>query len=273
MFDYLDFLYDKFGVREIASAELATRPDNKLGTDEDWDYTEGVLRNAIERMGSRTGSPRARARSTGRRSTSSSTTRWGARGRWGRSSSTASSPRGFGCKYVGADNAEHMPWVIHRALFGSIERFIGILIEHYGGAFPFWLAPVQVRILPVGEGHREAAEALAREARGATASRSTARDDTVGKRIRNAEVEKIPYVIVYGDKESDDSLAVREHGGKQRTIALAELREGTCYSHGLKAGADRFLTSGAKAYRRFNRVVTTRNGPLLAAVFVVERGG
>ena len=133
-------------------------------------------------------------------------------------------PARLDCKYVGADNAEHMPWVIHRALFGSIERFIGILIEHYGGAFPFWLAPVQVRILPVGEAHREAAEALAGKLSDYRVEVDGS-DDTVGKRIRNAEVEKIPYVIVFGDKESDDSLAVREHGGKQRTIALADLQK------------------------------------------------
>ena len=103
---------------------------------------------------------------------------------------------------------------VHRALFGSLERFIGILIEHYGGAFPVWLAPVQVR--DRSRSARTIAtrrHALAREARPSSASRSTTRDETVGKRIRNAEVEKIPYAIVCGDKESDDALAVREHGG------------------------------------------------------------
>ena len=83
-----------------------------------------------------------------------------ARGRWGRSSSTRRCPR-FGLTYMGADNSEHAPFVIHRALLGSLERFIGILIEHYGGAFPFWLAPVQARVLPVGEAHHEAARTLA----------------------------------------------------------------------------------------------------------------
>src|SRR5205814_5997153 len=104
---------------------------------------------------------------------------------------------------------------------GSLERFIGILIEHYAGAFPFWLAPVQIRILPVGEGHRRAAEALAARLAEYRVEVDDS-DDTVGKRIRNGEVEKIPYVIVYGDKESDDALAIREHGGEQSTQSLAD---------------------------------------------------
>ena len=224
MFDYLDFLYDKFGVREIASAELATRPDNKLGTDEDWDYTEGVLRNAIDRMGLRYRIAEGEGAFYGPKIDFFLDDAMGRPWQMGTIQLDGQQPARLDCKYVGADNAEHMPWVIHRALFGSIERFIGILIEHYGGAFPFWLAPVQIRILPVGEAHREAAEALAAKLPDYRVEVDGS-DDTVGKRIRNAEVEKIPYVIVFGDKESDDSLAVREHGGKQRTIALAELNE------------------------------------------------
>jgi threonyl-tRNA synthetase len=123
---------------------------------------------------------------------------------------------------MGADNHEHNPVVIHRALLGSLERFIGILTEHYGGAFPFWLAPVQLRLLPVGESHRDAARALA-EKLGDFRVEVDDRDETVGKRIRDAEVEKIPYVIVYGDRESEASLAVRERGGEQSTKSLDEL--------------------------------------------------
>jgi threonyl-tRNA synthetase len=224
MFAYLDILYDKFGVREIASAELATRPDNKLGTDEEWDYTEGVLRNAIDRMGLRYEIAEGEGAFYGPKIDFFLDDAMGRPWQMGTIQLDGQQPARLDCKYVGADNAEHMPWVIHRALFGSIERFIGILIEHYGGAFPFWLAPVQIRILPVGEAHREAAEALAGKLSDYRVEVDGS-DDTVGKRIRNAEVEKIPYVIVFGDKESDDSLAVREHGGKQRTIALAQLNE------------------------------------------------
>jgi threonyl-tRNA synthetase len=132
-------------------------------------------------------------------------------------------PARLGCMYVGPDNREHMPYVVHRALFGSLERFVGILIEHYGGAFPFWLAPVQVRVIPVGEGHRE----LAHRVRGwldGYRVEVDERDETVGKRIRDAEVEKVPYVIVVGDRESEESLAVRRRGGEQATLSLQDLR-------------------------------------------------
>jgi threonyl-tRNA synthetase len=132
-------------------------------------------------------------------------------------------PKRLGCTYMGADNAEHTPYLIHRALFGSLERFIGILIEHYGGAFPFWLAPVQIRIIPVGEGHGAAAHELAGKL-GEFRVEVDDRDETVGKRIRDAELEKIPVTIVFGDKESDESLAVRERGGEQSTKSLDELR-------------------------------------------------
>ncbi len=124
-------------------------------------------------------------------------------------------PERLECRYVGADNAEQTPYVVHRALFGSFERFIGILVEHYAGAFPFWLAPVQVRVIPVGEDHRDAAKALATKIPYRVEVDDS--DETVGKRIRNAEVEKIPYVVVYGDRESEDSLAIRERGGEQST--------------------------------------------------------
>jgi threonyl-tRNA synthetase len=133
-------------------------------------------------------------------------------------------PARLGCTYMGSDNREHMPYLIHRALFGTLERFIGILIEHYGGAFPFWIAPVQVRVIPVGADHRVAAEQL-RDELAEYRVEVDDRDETVGRRIRDAELEKIPYVIVYGDKESDESLAVRQRGGEQANLPLARLRE------------------------------------------------
>jgi threonyl-tRNA synthetase len=132
-------------------------------------------------------------------------------------------PKRLGCTYMGADNAEHTPYLIHRALFGSFERFLGILVEHYAGAFPFWLAPVQIRIVPVGESHREAAARL-HDALSEYRTEVDERDETVGRRIRDSELEKVPYVVVYGDKESDGALAVRRRGGEQLTLSLEELR-------------------------------------------------
>jgi threonyl-tRNA synthetase len=133
-------------------------------------------------------------------------------------------PARFGLTYVGPDTREHELYVVHRALYGSFERFIGILIEHFAGAFPFWLAPVQIRVVPVGEDHRAAAHELAGKLEGYRVDVDE-RDETVGKRIRDAEVEKVPVVVVYGDKESDDALAVRERGGEQSTRGLEDLRE------------------------------------------------
>ena len=133
-------------------------------------------------------------------------------------------PARFGLTYMGADNHEHPVFVIHRALFGSFERFIGILIEHYAGAFPFWLAPVQVRVLPVGDAHAGAAETLALRLREAGFRAEVDEpSETIGKRVRAAELEKIPVTVVYGDRESDESLAVRERGGEQSTLSLPDL--------------------------------------------------
>jgi threonyl-tRNA synthetase len=133
-------------------------------------------------------------------------------------------PQYFGLTYMGADNQEHTPYTIHRALLGSLERFIGILVEHYAGAFPFWLAPVQIRIIPVGESHRDGARAIAAKLADYRIEVDDS-DETVGKRIRNSEVEKIPITIVYGDRESEDALAIRERGGEQSTASLSELRD------------------------------------------------
>jgi threonyl-tRNA synthetase len=151
-------------------------------------------------------------------------------------------PQRFGLSYMGADNKEHFPYVIHRALLGSLERFIGILIEHHAGAFPFWLAPVQIRVLPVGESHRDAAHALAAKLAPYRVE-VDASDDTVGKRIRNAEVEKLPFVVVFGDKESDEALAVREHGGDQTTLSLHDFRAKLATLSPWQAGAEPSLTS------------------------------
>ncbi len=219
--DYVKYLYDLFGLD--AKFELSTRPDNKLGTEEEWDFTEGALKAALERRGLEYFIGEGEGAFYGPKIDLHMYDSLGRAWQMGTIQLDSQQPERLNCRYVGADNAEHTPYVVHRAFFGSFERFIGILTEHYGGAFPFWLAPVQIRILPVGEGHREAADALAAKLAGYRVQ-VDASDDTVGKRIRNAEVEKIPYVVVYGDKESDESLAVREHGGKQRTIALFELQ-------------------------------------------------
>jgi threonyl-tRNA synthetase len=224
MFDYVGFLYDRFGVRELAHAELATRPDNKLGTDEQWDHTEGLLRTAIERQGIPYRVMDGEGAFYGPKIDLFMDDAMGRPWQMGTIQLDGQQPARLGCAYMGPDNREHTPYVIHRALFGSLERFIGILIEHYAGVFPFWLAPVQVRVIPVGEAHQEPARAIRdRIAAAGYRVELDERGETVSKRIRDAEVEKIPKVIVYGDRESEDALAVRDRGGQQSTVSLENL--------------------------------------------------
>ncbi len=220
--DFATYLYDLFGMN--ARAELSTRPEKKLGTDEEWDFTEGALRSALERRGLAYDLNEGDGAFYGPKIDLHMTDVLGRSWQMATIQLDAQMPKQFGLTYVGADNTEHTPYVVHRALLGSLERFIGILIEHYGGDFPLWLAPVQVRILPVGEAHREAAEALAARLKEAGARVEVDdRDDTVGKKIRDAELEKIPRVVVYGDRESPEALAVRERGGGQSTRSVDEL--------------------------------------------------
>jgi threonyl-tRNA synthetase len=218
--DYLRYLYGLFELEP--RAELSTRPDNKLGADDEWDFTEGELVRALERHGIDYFVGEGEGSFYGPKIDLHMTDVLGRSWQLGTIQLDAQMPARFGLTYMGADNREHPVFVIHRAFFGSFERFIGILTEHYAGAFPLWLAPVQVRIIPVGEDHREAARELAGRLDGFRVEVDE-RDETVGKRIRDAEVEKIPYVIVYGDRESEDALAVRERGGDQSTKSLDDL--------------------------------------------------
>jgi threonyl-tRNA synthetase len=219
--DYLRTLYARFGLEP--RAEFSTRPDDKLGSDEEWDFSEGELQAALERHGIEYVVGAGEGSFYGPKIDLHITDVLGRSWQLGTIQLDRQMPQRFGLTYVGADNTEHAVFVIHRALFGSFERFIGILIEHYGGAFPFWLAPVQVRVLPVGEAHLAPASGIA-ERLGEAGYRAEVGepDETIGKRIRSAELEKIPFVVVYGDRESDDSLAIRERGGGQSEESLAD---------------------------------------------------
>ena len=234
MIDYVRYLYDRFGV--TPRAELSTRPEKRLGTDEQWDRAESALEEALKRHEMEYVISPGEGVFYGPKIDLHMTDVLGRSWQMGTIQLDYQMPVQFGLTFMGPDNREHSPVVIHRALLGSLERFIGILIEHYGGEFPFWIAPVQARILPVGETHREAARAL-RERLFAEGFRVEVdeRDETLGKRIREAEVEKIPFVVVYGDRESDDALAVRERGGGQSTRSLTELLD---VFRGLAAEAD-----------------------------------
>src|SRR6478672_3647857 len=219
--DYMRYLYGRFGLEP--RAEFSTRPDDKLGSDEEWDFSEGELEAALKRhaidyvVGTGEGS------FYGPKIDLHVTDVLGRSWQLGTIQLDRQMPHRFGLTYVGADNTEHPVFVIHRALFGSFERFIGILIEHYAGAFPFWLAPVQVRVLPVGEAHVEGAESIAGRLREHGYRVDIGEPtETIGKRIRATELEKIPFAVVYGDRESEESLAIRERGGGQSQESLAD---------------------------------------------------
>jgi threonyl-tRNA synthetase len=219
--DYLRYLYGLFGLEP--RAELSTRPDNKLGTDAEWDFTEGELVRALDRHDIAYFVGEGEGSFYGPKIDLHMTDVLGRSWQLGTIQLDAQMPARFGLTYMGPDNREHPVFVIHRAFFGSFERFIGILTEHYAGAFPLWLAPVQVRIVPVGESHRDSARGLVEKLADFRVEIDE-RDETVGKRIRDAEVEKVPYVVVYGDRESDEALAIRERGGGQSTKSLEQLR-------------------------------------------------
>jgi threonyl-tRNA synthetase len=213
--DYAAHLYDLFGME--ARFELSTRPDNKLGTDEEWDFTEGALRSALERRDIPYAVNEGDGAFYGPKIDLHMLDVLGRSWQMGTIQLDAQMPKQFGLTYMGADNREHTPYVVHRALYGSFERFIAILIEHYAGAFPVWLAPVQVRVLPVAEAHREATSEL-RSALDDAGVRADVdeREETLGKRIRDAELQKIPFVVVWGDRETREAIAVRRRGGEDR---------------------------------------------------------
>jgi threonyl-tRNA synthetase len=216
------YLYGLLGL--TMRVELSLRPDNKLGSDADWDVAEEALRAALRHREIDFEEMPGEGAFYGPKIDIHMEDSLGRSWQLGTIQLDFQMPQRFGLTYQTAENEQQTPAMIHRALFGSLERFIGILIEHYGGEFPFWLAPIQIRVVPVGSDHREAADELAATLREAGYRVEVDdRDDTVSKRIREAELEKIPYVIVYGDKESDESLAIRERHGVQSRKSLAEL--------------------------------------------------
>ncbi|MGH2577422.1 MAG: His/Gly/Thr/Pro-type tRNA ligase C-terminal domain-containing protein, partial [Actinomycetota bacterium] len=132
-------------------------------------------------------------------------------------------PERFGMEFVGEDNERHRPVMIHRAILGSLERFSGVLIEHYAGAFPLWLAPEQVRLVPVADRHVEHARELAERLRGAGLRPFVdAGGETVGKKVRGAQLMKVPYTLVIGDREMEGgNITVRDRsGGEAKDVAV-----------------------------------------------------
>ena len=225
----LAFAYDIYRLFDFpVRAELSTRPDNRIGSDEFWDEAEGRLARALEREGIdytvAEGEGAFYAPKIDLHMTDSLGRSW----QLGTVQLDYNMPQRFGLTYTGADNAEHMPVMIHRALFGSFERFIGILIEHYAGEFPLWLAPVQAIVLPLADRHADYAREVQAALRAAGLRADVdERTESVGRKIREAELRKVPYMLVVGDREAEQrAAALRRHReGDQGTVPLSEAVE------------------------------------------------
>ena len=207
--DYVKYLYGIFGLEP--RAELSTRPDDKLGTDEEWDFTEGELVLALDRHGISYFVGEGEGSFYGPKIDLHMTDVLGRSWQLGTIQLDAQMPARFGLTYMGSDNHEHPVFVIHRAFFGSFERFIGILIEHYAGAFPVWLAPIQVMLIPVSDRHIVYAKEVAAQLKAAGLRVEVdARGERMNAKLRDAQLQKIPYMLVVGDKEAAErAVSVR----------------------------------------------------------------
>ncbi len=208
----IDELYQRFGFEDVR-VELSTRPEKSIGTDEQWEGAESALRDALERQGREYDVSPGEGTFYGPKIDFHVTDALGRSWQCGTCQLDFQMPERFELTYTGADNAEHRPAMIHRALLGSMERFAGILIEHYGGRFPLWLAPVQVLVLPVADRHNERAASVAEGLRSrGFRVRTDERTESVGRKIRDAELAKAPYMLVVGDKEVESgAVSVRHH--------------------------------------------------------------
>ncbi len=233
----LDFgyaIYDTFGFEP--RLELSTRPEKRIGTEEMWDRAEKALKDSLELRGVEYDLNEGDGAFYGPKIDLHMTDTIGRSWQLGTVQLDYVMPERFDLTYTGADNADHRPVMIHRALMGSFERFIGILIEHYAGEFPLWLAPVQARVLPLADRHADYAREVA-EALGAAGLRAELDDRTesVGRKIREAELRKVPYMLVVGDREAE-----------QRAVALRRHKEGDLGSMPLDEAVSRLVAEAAE---------------------------
>ena len=198
------------------SATLSTRPEKAVGDSAQWDRAEAALKDAIERAGLTYEVEAGGGAFYGPKIDFHLTDTLGRKWQCSTVQFDFNLPERFDMSYVGEDGESHRPFMVHRALFGSIERFIGILIEHYGGAFPLWLAPVQASIIPIADRHLEHAEAVANKLKqaGIRLTIDTAKE-RMGNKIRRAQLQKVPYMLIIGDREAEaDAASVRTRSGE-----------------------------------------------------------
>ena len=217
-------VYGAFGLE--FTAKFATRPEKKIGDDALWDKAEGALQAALELTGLPYELKPGDGAFYGPKIDFDVADSIGRKWQLGTIQLDYVAPERFELGYIGPDNTEHRPVVIHRAIYGSFERFIGILIEHYAGNFPVWLAPEQARLLPVSERHHAWAEEVATAMRAAGLRVEIDRSHgKLGAMIRDAQLAKIPYALVLGDKEVEaKGVSPRKHGtGKEADLGLLPL--------------------------------------------------
>jgi threonyl-tRNA synthetase len=219
-------IYDLFGLD--LRIELSTRPENRIGSDELWDAAEAALEGALRRVGASYDLNEGDGAFYGPKIDLHMTDSIGRSWQMGTIQLDYQMPERFDLTYTGEDNAEHRPAMIHRALFGSFERFIGILIEHFAGAFPLWIAPLQVAVIPVADRHNGYAEQVALDLAGSGLRvEPDLRSESVGRKIAHAETQKVPVILVVGDREAEDgTVSVRRRGeGNLGARPLSELRD------------------------------------------------
>ena len=219
-------IYDIFGLD--LRIELSTRPENRIGDDALWDDAEVALQGALQAVGVEYALNEGDGAFYGPKIDLHMTDSIGRSWQMGTIQLDYQMPERFEITYAGEDNAEHRPAMVHRALFGSFERFIGILIEHFAGAFPLWIAPLQVSVLPVADRHNGYAQSVVDElaAAGIRAEADT-RSESVGRKIAEAEVQRVPCILVVGDREAEaGTVSVRRRGeGDLGARTVADLRE------------------------------------------------
>ena len=210
----LEFAFATYAVFGLdVTLELSTRPENRIGDDALWDHAETALLQALDSQGLPYTVNPGDGAFYGPKIDMHLTDSLGRSWQLGTCQLDYNMPARFGLTYTGADNAEHQPVMIHRALMGSYERFIGILLEHLNGELPPWLAPVQAIVLPITDRHIDYARAVADRMRASgLRGEFDDRSESVGRKIRDAELRKIPYMLVVGDREQEsEQVAVREH--------------------------------------------------------------
>jgi threonyl-tRNA synthetase len=215
-------VYGDFGLEY--TAKLSTRPPEFLGEIATWDHAEAQLKMALDASGQAYTLNQGDGAFYGPKIDFDVTDAIGRKWQCATIQLDYEQPQNFDLNYIGADNTQHRPVVIHRAIFGSIERFIAILIEHYAGAFPLWLAPVQAIVLPISDRHLAYGVSVRDQLKAAGLRvELDERQEKIGYKIREAQVQKIPYMLVVGDRESSEgTISVRTRtGGDQGDSAIA----------------------------------------------------